>query len=187
MMRVALIFLAFLLSPYPQSPSNPAGQTENEKKLDPKLHADVLKMIEASGARQKLQETLKSGVADGRKTLMEKCEKCLPEFGDEWEKRMLERSKADDYLAVYARVYEKYLTDEDVLALIDYQNAKQKSQDAAFPTKLKEKLGPIMPSLMSEIMGGCAEVGAKLGAEIGSEIEKEHPEYMKSQTKTAKQ
>ena len=44
-----------------------------------------------------------------------------------------------------------------------------------------------MPSLMSEIMGGCAEVGAKLGAEIGSEIEKEHPEYMKSQTKTAKQ
>ena len=187
MMRVALLFLAFLLSPYPQTQSNSPAPSENDKKSDSKLHADVLKMIEASGARQKLQDTLKSGIADGRKTMMEKCEKCSPEFGDEWEKRMLERSKADDYIAVYARVYEKYLTDEDVLALIDYQNAKQKSQDAAFPAKLKEKLGPIMPSLMSEIMGGCAEVGAKLGAEIGSEIEKDHPEYMKSQTKTARQ
>ena len=185
MMRVALVFLAFLLSLYPQS--GPGGQADSEKKVDPKLHADVMKMIEGSGARQKLQDTLKSGIADGRKVMMEKCEKCAPAFFDEWEKRMIERSKPDDYLDVYARVYEKYLTDEDVLALIDFQNARQKSQDAVFPAKLKEKLGPIMPSLMSEIMGGCAEVGAKLGAEVGSEIEKEHPEYMKAPTKTAKQ
>ena len=37
-----------------------------------------------------------------------------------------------------------------------------------------------MPTVMSEVMGGCTRIGAKLGAEIGAEIEKEHPEYTKA-------
>jgi hypothetical protein len=46
--------------------------------------------------------------------------------------------------------------------------------------ELKEKLTSVMPSIQSEILGGCVQVGAKLGAEVGQAIEKEHPEYLKA-------
>jgi len=115
--------------------------------------------------------------------MMDKCERCTPAFGDEWEKRMLARTNIADYVDVYVRVYEKYLTREDVTELIALQEAKKASQPSNLSPRLKEKLSSLTTTMTSETIGGCAQIGAKLGGDIGGEIEKEHPEYMKPPAK----
>jgi hypothetical protein len=117
---------------------------------------------------------------DGKKRMMQQCPQCSPEFGEEWSKRMLARLKVDDFLEVFVQTYEKSFTDDEILELIKLQEKSNDSQPPAPSPHLKEKLGAVMPTVMSEIMGGCTRIGAKLGAEIGAEIEKEHPEYTKA-------
>jgi hypothetical protein len=142
-----------------------------------------MKLFEMIELKQKVLDAIKQKMPEAKKQMMENCQRCTSAFADEWEKRMLAKTNVGDYVDVYSKVYEKYLTLEDVNELTAMQKAKQASQMAEPSARLKEKLTSVMPSLMSEIMGGCAQVGAKLGAEIGMEIEKEHPEYMKPQSK----
>jgi len=181
-MKWTLLLLALTLSVNAQPPvdkqSEPGGDTL-AKKVDTKLHADAVRLVEASGAKQRLQDNFTQMVDQGVKKMMENCQRCTPEFRDEWKKRFLERSNLHDYLDVYARVYEKYFTDAEINELIALQKDKGTSKAASPSPALKEKLTSVMPDVMGDSMGGCAKIGAKLGAEIGSEIEREHPEYMK--------
>jgi hypothetical protein len=181
-MKWILLLLALTLSVNAQSPvdkhSEP-GESTIAKKVDPKLHADAVSLVEVSGARQRLQDNIKQMVDEGAKQMMEKCQRCTPEFRDEWGKRFLERSNLQEYLDVYVRVYEKYFTDTEINELIALQKSKGTSKAASPSPALKEKLASVMPDVMGDSMGGCAKIGAKLGAEIGGEIEREHPEYMK--------
>jgi len=155
------------------------GESTSAKEVDPKLHADAIRLVDVSGAKQRLQDNFKQMVDDGAKQMMEKCSRCTPEYADEWKRRFLERSNLQDYLDVYIRVYEKCFTDAEIDELIALQ--KDKGTKAASPSPaLKEKLTSVMPSVMGEAVGGCAQIGAKLGSEIGGEIEREHPEYLKS-------
>jgi len=117
---------------------------------------------------------------EGRKQMMQQCTQCGPAFGEEWTKRMLARLNADDFLDIFVEAYEKNFTDDEILELIKLQEKNNDSQPPAPSPHLKEKLNTVMPTLMSEIMGGCTQVGAKLGAEVGAEIEIEHPEYMRA-------
>jgi len=184
-LKLILLLLALTLSVKAQSTVDKHSQSEEStiaKKVDRKLHADAVTLVEASGARQRLQDNFKQMVDDGVKQIMEKCQRCTPEFRDEWKKRFLERSNLQDYLDVYARVYEKYFTDAEINELIALQKDKGTSKAASPSPALKEKLTSVMPDVMGDSIGGCAKVGAKLGAEIGSQIEREHPEYMKPPT-----
>lgn len=181
-MKWILLLLALTLSVSAQSPadksSGPSESTVAEK-VDPKLHADAVRLVEVSGAMRRLQDNFKQMVDDGSKQMMEKCQRCTPEFRDEWKKRFLERSNLQDYLDVYVRVYEKYFTDAETNELIALQKDKGTSKAASPSPALKEKLTAVMPDVMGDSIGGCAKIGAKLGGEIGSEIEREHPEYLK--------
>ncbi len=186
-----LLFLAILLcgpSLFAQTATTPSAAPQSEKpaeptvKPDPKLHADVVKLVELTGAKKRLESGFPSMVEDGRKEMMKRCPQCSPEFGEEWSKRMVARLKAEDFLKVFVRAYEKNFTDDEILELIKIQEKNNDSQPVGPSPHLKEKLTTIMPTLMGEIMGGCTQVGAKLGAEIGAEIEKEHPEYTKGKT-----
>jgi len=168
-----------------QSPGDkPAESVDSAtaKTADPKLHADAIRLVEVSRTRQRIQDNLRQTVDDGGKQMMEKCPRCTVEYRGEWEKRFLERTNIDDYVAVFVRAYEKYFTDAEINELIVFQKEKEASKDASPPPALKEKLSSVMPSVLGEIMGGCAGIGAKLGAEIGAEIEREHPEYLKPET-----
>src|SRR5580700_8933879 len=116
-MRWSLLLLALALSVNAQSPVDKHSEPDEgtiAKKVDPKLHADAVRLVEISGAKQSLQDNFKQLVDDGVKQMMEKCERCTPEFRDEWKKRFLERSNLQDYLDVYVRVYEKYFTDAEI-------------------------------------------------------------------------
>src|SRR5258707_4286515 len=117
-MNLTVLLLAFTLSVSASSQSKPddrppSGETAANK-VDAQLHSDVIRLFELTGLRQHLQDILKQSMADGRKAMMDKCERCTPAFGDEWLKRMLARTDIADYVDVYVRVYEKYLTREDV-------------------------------------------------------------------------
>ncbi|HEV3307267.1 MAG TPA: hypothetical protein VGZ91_12590 [Candidatus Sulfotelmatobacter sp.] len=181
-MKWILLLLTLTLSVNAQSPADKDSdllESTTAKKVDPKLHADAIRLVEASGARQRLQDNFKQMVDDGAKQMMERCQTCTPEFRDEWKKRFLERSNLQDYLDVYARVYEKYFTDAEINELISVQKDKGTSKVASPSPVLKEKLSSVMPDILGDSTGGCAKIGAKLGGEIGREIEREHPEYMR--------
>jgi len=184
-MKHILLSLFLVLLVNAQSGANkPSGQdSAAAKKADAKLHADSVKLVEVSGVKQRIVDNLKPMMDESRKQMTEKCPACTPAFAEEWEKRMLERIKVDDFLDVYVRVYEKYFTDEEIRELIELQSGKKESGAAEPSPALKEKLKAVMPSAMGDSVGGCAQVGAKLGAEVGAEIEKEHPEYIKVKSK----
>lgn len=190
-MRNLLLLAAFFTIPSHQAQNPAPSKTDKTKpaeqtaapapaKPDPKLHADALKLVEVSGAKKRLEDGFPSMLEDGKKQMMKQCPKCSEEFANEWTKRMSARIKADSFLEVFVKAYEKNFTDEEILELISLQEKKSDSPPA--PSEhLQVKIKTIMPSLMGEITGGCAEIGARLGGEIGEEIEKEHPEWVKSQ------
>jgi hypothetical protein len=185
-MKQGLLLLVLALAAHAQSPAdkpNAQNSPDAADKASAKLHADAIKLVEATGARQRVQGGLKQMLEEGKKYMMGKCPACKPAFSDEWEKRMLERLKVEDFLAVYVRVYEKYFTDEEITELISLQSAKQDSPPRTPSPALKQKLDKVMPSLMGEAIGGCSEIGAKLGAEVGAEIQKEHPDYVGTESK----
>lgn len=178
-MKRTVLLLVLALSVSAQTPVDkaPGGETTVAKKVDPKLHADAVRLVEASGARQHLQDNLEKMVDVGEKEMMDKCQKCTPEFGKAWKRRFLERTNINNYLDVYVRAYEKYFTDAEINELIALQ--KETPKTTVPSPALKEKLAAVMPELMGDAIGDCAKIGSKLGAQIGAEIEREHPEYMK--------
>lgn len=190
-MKLAIIFvaLAFGLAANAQAPTeNSAGKipAESTAKVDPKLHADVLKLLELVGIRELLETNLKPMVDKGKQEMMTQCPKCSPEFGEEWAKRMLARLKVDDFMQVYIQAYEKHFTDAEIAEMISLQSTKKDMPPPSLSPQLKEKFNAVMPTLLSEIMGGCTQVGAKLGGEIGMEIGKEHPEFLEAKPESPK-
>ncbi len=190
-MRKLLLLAAFFTIPSLWAQNPAPSQTEKTKpaeqaptpaptKPDPKLHADAVKLVEASGAKKRLEDGFPSMLEDGKKQMMKQCPQCSEEFANEWTKRMSARIKADPFLEVFVKAYERNFTDEEILELISLQENKSASPPVV-SEHLQAKIKTIMPSLMGEITGGCAEIGARLGGEIGEEIEKEHPEWVKSQ------
>jgi hypothetical protein len=181
-MKWTLLLLTLTLSANAQSPVDKHPEpSENAiaKKFDSKRHADAVRLVEVSGAKQRLHDNFKQMVDEGAKQMMEKCQRCTPEFRDEWEKRFLERSNLQDYVDVYVRVYEKYFTDKEINELIILQEDKGTSKAGSASPALREKLTSVMPDVMADSVGDCAKIGTKLGAEIGNEIAREHPEYMR--------
>ncbi len=147
-------------------------------RVDAPLHAKVVKLIELTVPREKLQANMPKLLEDGRKRMMEVCPTCTPEFGEEWVKRMKARVKVEDFMDVYVRVYEKYFNDDDVSELLAQSIAPVSNRPPVSP-RLQEKLKSLLPTIMGEVVGGCTQVGAKLGGEVGGEIGKEHPEYVR--------
>src|SRR5450631_1482349 len=139
-LTVLLLALTLSLSAIAQSKPNeqPSG-SKDDKKVDAQLHADVIRLFELTGLRQHLHDILTQSMPAAKKTMMDKCERCSPAFAEEWEKRMLARTNIADYLDVYVRVYEKYLTEEDVTEFITLQEAKKASKPMDISPRLKEK------------------------------------------------
>jgi len=182
--KFVVLLVALTLSTNAQTPAKKSstGETTVTKKADAKLHADATKLVEVIGAKQSLQDNLEKMVDEARKAMMDKCQGCRPEFGEEWKRRFIERTNINDYLAVYVSAYEKYFTDAEINELIALGKDTSKPPSPA----LKEKLGAVMPALMGDAIGDCSKIGAKLGAEIGAEIQREHPEYIKPAANSTK-
>jgi hypothetical protein len=160
-----------------------SGQNTIAKTVDPARHADAARLVEASGAKQRLQDNFEQMVDEGVRQLMDKCQRCTPAFGVEWKKRFIERSNLQDYVDVYVRAYEKYFTDSEINELISWGKDKGTAKAVSRSPALKEKLTLVTPSIRREAVSESEQIGAKLGEQIGNEIEREHPEYMKPPAK----
>jgi hypothetical protein len=190
-MKITMLVLALVLSANAQSAGNKPAETRvftlGIGPADTKFHGDVVRLMELSGAREKLEAQKKTMVEDGRKEMIEKCPKCAPEFANEWAKRMLQRFDPEAFINVYVSAYEKYLSQEDVTELIAIQKKTKAHEPVQATPRLREKLQSVMPSLMGDITGGCVKIGAELGGQVGREIAQEHPEYLKNANSAPRQ
>ena len=89
-MNCTVLLLALTLSANAQSPMadepSAQGETTVTKKVDPKLHADAIRLVEVSGVKQRLEDNLEMVVDGAQKVMMDQCQRCTPEFGKEWKK-----------------------------------------------------------------------------------------------------
>ena len=201
-MKTALLIFALVLSANAQSNSGkPADQQRvfnldmNEPANSPQgmgalptqfspvestdvgLHADVMQYLELTGVRQKIVTQKPVFIEAARKKMMAQCPRCSVRFINELTKRISSDMSVDDFVQVYAGVYEKYLTQQDVDELIENQKQINAHQPFGLSPELREKVRSLLPTILGEITGGCTKVGAELGMKAAREVEQEHPEF----------
>ena len=180
-MKTAILLCLLAASPAAaQSPAEKADEKPAEKSQpdNSEVCRNALKLVEVSGGKQRMQISLPQMIETAKAQMQREFPSYSAAFMDEWGKRMLTRIKVDEFAAVAAGVYAKYLTNSDILALIAAHESRKDSQPAALSTELQQRLTSLMPKIMGEIVGGCTELGAKIGGAVGREIETEHPELV---------
>src|SRR4051812_30809351 len=63
-----------------------------------KLRDSAMKFVEASDARQRLEQNLDKLLEDGRQSMMQKNPGLDPQFGEEWIKRMRQQVKLEQFV-----------------------------------------------------------------------------------------
>jgi hypothetical protein len=154
---------------------------------DPQMHANVLSLIDLTGDRERFVKSLPKTIADAKAKMMQAAPGMSPEFANEWERRITARIKVDDFVEVAARVYEKHLTNDEVVSLIALLQAKKAGKPVSAPRQLEQKFNAETPAMLGEITGASTELAARLSMQIGSEIGREHPEYLAAQQPGARQ
>jgi uncharacterized protein (DUF1810 family) len=160
--------------------SDPAAQADRQK-----LHDSAMKFVEASDARQRLEQNLDKLLEDGRKSMMHTNPGLDPQFGEEWMKRMRQRVNLDQFVVSTAQVYEKYFTAGELDELTQGQLAAKKGQGHALTPQLAEKLKTNSAFIQRDINTQTSMIGGRLGSEVGKEIEKDHPEWIKAPSGSA--
>lgn len=184
-MRVRPILLLFALAPVVLSAQSQTAEPAAPAKtvpapLDPQMHADALKLVELSGARKRMADSMDAMMEQGKAEMLKRYPALDPRFADEWVKRMKARTNLDDYIEVVASVYQKHFSHDEILALIQIQQDAKDGKKPTVSDALRTKLTDNAVAIQSEILGGCTQVGAKLGGEVGTEIAREHPDWQMS-------
>jgi hypothetical protein len=180
--RVCVLLLGILCGTCAQARQEQAvGETQQSTSsasaVDPKTHDAAVKLVDAIGMRQRMKDSLDKVLADGVERMKKQPPQLNPAFYEEWTRRMKARVNFDDYVATAVHAYEKYFTAAELDEMTQAQLAANESKTPTYSAPLREKLQRVSSSVMSEIIGGCTQLGAKLGADIGTEIGKEHPEW----------
>lgn len=160
--------------PRPQASVLPSAGT-----VDSKLHANVLKLMELTGERERMQKAFPKLLSDGKAKMLQEFPVISPAFGNEWEKRMAARINVDDFLDVEARVYEKHFTNDEILELITVMNATKEGKLVKASAQLQQRFLAELPAILGEIAGRDTELAVRLSVQLGSEIGREHPEYIR--------
>ena len=141
------------------------------------LHAKALKLIEATGGRERFLANFPDMLEQANAAMRKQCPDCNPDFLKEWGKRIADRLKVDDFVNVAARAYEKRFSGDELSELVTIVSSQKTETPIKLSPELQKKMVEIQPALMGEIVGGCTEIGAKLGSDIEIELLKEHPEW----------
>jgi hypothetical protein len=164
----------------------PAGEPAPKSDAAQEAHVKAVKLVEITGARDKMAASLPDLVEKGKAAMRERCPECAASFITEWGKRMLARIKIDDFVDVAARAYEKRFTNDELSEFLAVVSSQKSDKRVVLSPALQKKVLDLLPGIMGEITGGSTEIGAKLGAEVGAEIAKEHPEYVPQPPKSDK-
>jgi hypothetical protein len=177
-MRVILLLLSLYgcIGSYAQESLPAATATTAPDSL---RHENAVKLVESTGARQRLIDSRDSIMQQGKDAMLKSSPELAPEFAEEWVMRMRKRFSPDPYIGVIVAVYEKHFDAVELADLTRAQAEMNAGKTPTFPDALRSKIQATAVEVQSEILGGCAQVGAKIGGEVGQEIATEHPEWLK--------
>jgi uncharacterized protein len=153
--------------PYPQTAAAAGGTAAAAAALDPAKAADIRKLLEVSGARKIMEDTMAAMTDTIRPTLVNS----LPP-GDYREKlsdlffaKFKSKANLTEMLDMAVPVYDKYFSQEEIRGLIRF-----------YETPLGQKAISTMPQLMNDLRGMGQKWGERLGRDSMQEVLKEHPD-----------
>jgi len=107
------LFLAVVLA-LPLLAQESASQPAPVSEAAAERHRKAVELVQLNGGRDRLEAAIPQMVEQGKAELRKDCRECRPEFVAEWGKRMTARFKADDFVNVAARAYEKRFTNDEL-------------------------------------------------------------------------
>jgi uncharacterized protein len=148
-----------------------AQSATTQNKIDPAKEADIRRLLEVSGAKKLVTQTMASMTTSVRPVLSNS----LPP--GEYREKLIDlffakfQSKADSaqLLDLAVPLYDKYFSQDEIKGLIRF-----------YETPLGQKLLSVLPQLMDEM----SEIGRKWGEQAGrdsmQEVLTEHPEMQQA-------
>lgn len=130
---------ALALHVYAQAP---ATQPSPEPDVVPEVHLKAVKLVETSGARDRLVASIPDMVNQGKAAMQKQCPGCDPAFFTEWGKRMTDRLKVDDFVNVAVRAYEKRFTSDELTEFLAVVNSQKADKPAPVAGVAEEGSGP---------------------------------------------
>jgi hypothetical protein len=157
-------------APAPASSDSTAAAV-SAPQIDPAKAADIQRLIDVAGTRKLLTETMTSMQANIRPTLVQALppgpyrEKLINLFFE----RLQTKMSIQQFLDMAVAAYDKYLTDDDVKALI-----------AFYQTPLGQKTLTILPKMAADLQAQGMRIGEEAGRESMQEVLAEHPELARA-------
>ncbi len=161
-MKVRLILGVSLLALLP-APAQAAPQ----QKVDPAKEADIRRLMELTGAKKLIEQSVALGVEQLRATFA----KSLPpgersqKLTDTFLQRFQKRLNAQKMIELTIPIYDKHFSAEDLKALIQF-----------YETPLGQRLVKVLPEIAKESQAAGFELGQKVAAEVLQEMQEEFPE-----------
>lgn len=164
------------VKPAVQQDAAPAG-TVAQAKIDPAKEADIRKLLEVSGTKAIMIDTMGSLL----KSLRPMLENALPP-GD-YRGKLIDlfyvkfQSKLDlnRFLDMAMVSYDRYFSDEEIKSLIVF-----------YQTPAGQKTVSVMPKIINEMREGGQKLGEPLGRDAMQEVLAEHPELLEAMQAAAK-
>lgn len=146
------------------------------------FHSNVVTLVNLTGLRDELVRNRHSVAEQGKQEILRSFPGYNPAFAEEWGRRM-EKLPVDAYLDVVVQVYEKNYTNDEVLEMIQVQKDLGSAKEPVLSLGLRAKLAKVAQTVEGEINDGFAELGAKQGQEVGLAVAKEHPEWVRAESR----
>lgn len=156
----------------PAKADSPAAAPTATAKIDPAKAADIQRLMEVAGTRKMVDQMMASMQTT---TLRPTLEKALPpgpyraRLIDLFFERLKAKMDSQQFIDMAAAAYDKYLTDEDIKALI-----------AFYQTPLGQKTLTILPQMSAELQQEGFRVGEQAGRDAMTEVLAEHPDLARS-------
>jgi uncharacterized protein len=148
-----------------------AARANRQPKVDPQKEADIRQLLQIMGT----ERTMTQVMADMETNIRPLLTRSIP--AGEYRERLIElffekfHSKIDmqELIGLAIPVYDKYLSDSDIKALIDF-----------YSTPLGQKVINVLPNIISESGEKGRQWGERVGRESMIEVLQEHPDLQQA-------
>jgi uncharacterized protein len=157
-----------------QTPPGRAAASEGapaEKPIDPAKAADIERLLEVTGMRSLMEQTM-SGMEAGIRPNLERSlppgayrSKLIDLFFEKFQAKL----SIQVFLDMAATAYDKYLSDDDIKGLTQF-----------YQTPLGQKTLTVLPKLTTELQTQGAQMGEQAGRDAMDEVLAEHPDLAKA-------
>ncbi|HEY2461728.1 MAG TPA: DUF2059 domain-containing protein [Candidatus Acidoferrum sp.] len=158
-----------------QSPAPPA--TNSSHRVEPEKETDIRHLMEITGAASVGQQLTKAGLDQLRASVMEahpddpRSKQFMDAFTAQFQKHFDSKSLADNVLPIY----DKYLSSEDVKALIEY-----------YKTPFGQRMLKVLPDLARDSQNTSFALVQKAAQKTMEDLYSQYPEFISDPTEEPK-